>query len=58
MFIIMIEFIVYIGDVGHNTICNQFMYLFFQIDMTSEKSKISNKTEFVWKLATIKKSMN
>lgn len=36
----------------------QFMYLFFQIDMTSEKSKIPNKTEFVWKLATIKKSMN
>lgn len=36
----------------------QFMYVFFQIDMTSEKSKILNKIEFVWKLATIKRSMN
>lgn len=39
MFIIMIEFIVYIGDVGHNTICNHSIYVSFLSDRYDIRKK-------------------
>lgn len=53
------EFTVHVG-LGDKTlfVTVQFMYVFFQIDMTSEKSKIFKQIKFAWKLATTKRSMN